>query len=115
MEIGGGSGYVGALLSLLVKKVVVAEIDEDICKLCRKNLTGYNVEVSCIDGRKIIGKFDKILVSAAADSISDEIKSKLNKNGIIVIPVGHPISKLIKVKDGKEEYLGEFIFVPLKD
>ena len=113
LEIGGGCGYVGALLCKLVKDVTIIEIDEDLYNLARENLKDYNVDVKLGDGTKIDEKFDKILVSAAIDSIKD-LKDKLNENGILVVPVGHPISKLMKIKDNNEECLGDFIFVPIR-
>lgn len=112
LEIGGGSGYVGALLSKLVKNVTIFEIDEDLYKLAKKNLKDYNVDVKFGDGTKVNDKFDKILISAAMLFV-ENLKDKLNEMGILVVPIGQPISRLMKFKSNKEEYLGDFIFVPI--
>jgi protein-L-isoaspartate(D-aspartate) O-methyltransferase len=60
-------------------------------------------------------KFDRILVSASAEQIPEELFSQLNTGGILVIPVANSIFKFKKLSDTeviKEEFYG-FVFVPL--
>jgi protein-L-isoaspartate(D-aspartate) O-methyltransferase len=58
--------------------------------------------------------FDKILVSASAENIPEELIEQLKIGGTLVIPVKQSIYVLKKQKEGNEitEYEG-FVFVPL--
>lgn len=120
LEVGSGSGYVLALLSELspsgkifgIERIKeLAESSEEILK-SRKN-----IKVIRGDGSKGLEKgkpFDRILVSASADKIPEELVRQLKTNGILVIPVKDSILKIIKGKKENEikEYPG-FRFVPL--
>jgi len=60
-------------------------------------------------------QFDRILVSASADEIQEELFLQLKIGGTLVIPVRNSIFKFKKISDTyveKEEFYG-FVFVPL--
>lgn len=130
LEIGAGSGYVLALLSELVGKkgkVYGIDIVPELAMKARITLAklGYeNIEIYHRDGTlglEEFAPFDRILFSAACPAIPEPCINQLNKNGIIVAPVGkHPqwMHILKKNSNGKtsEEVSGSgpFIFVPLK-
>lgn len=120
LEVGSGSGYVVALMSQLVKEVFGVEIVTELVLFSENNLKKYNLEnVKIFEASKKLGleeyaPFDRILVSASADEIPKELIDQLKTNGVMVIPVGDSIFKIIKKEDNLEvlEFEG-FSFVPL--
>jgi protein-L-isoaspartate(D-aspartate) O-methyltransferase len=120
LEVGSGSGYVLSLLSELNPKGKIFGIEriEELVKSSTSKLREYqNVEVIHSDGSVGFEKespFDKILVSASAENIPEELIEQLKIGGTLVIPVKQSIYVLKKQKEGNEitEYEG-FVFVPL--
>ncbi len=102
LEIGTGSGYQAAVLSPLVKEVHSIEIIPQLAKKAKKVLKslGYkNVFTYTGDGyyglskhreknKKIPGKFDSIVVTAAASHIPPSLIKQLKVGGKMIIPVG---------------------------
>lgn len=125
LEIGAGSGYNAALLSLLVGnkgKVYTTEIIPELADFAMNNLKKFkNVEVHESDGSKGLpgfAPFDRIICTAAAEKIPKPLIEQLKDTGIIVIPVGpkygQKVIKAVKIKGRLEEFsLGDFMFVPL--
>ena len=123
LEIGSGSGYVLALLSEITKGEIfgieiikeLADKSRDILKDC-KNIKIINK--SGKSGLKEKAPFDRILISASANSI-EEIKpllAQLNSSGILVAPVKNSIIKIKKQKDKiTMQEFPDFVFVELKD
>jgi len=124
LDVGSGSGWTTALLASLVGgkgKVTGIEIIPELAKLGQKNLGKYNFKNAKIflsDGRfekKENAPYDRILVSASANEVPEELINQLKFGGVMIIPVVNTLIKLEKVKDGlikKEEFPG-FAFVPL--
>lgn len=121
LDVGSGSGYTTALLAALAPKgeILGIEIIPDLAKMGKENLAKYNftnAKIECNDGKSITGKFDRILVNAAAEEIPQNLIEILKPEGIMVIPVKQSIFKIIKKENGKIEefeYPG-FAFVPLQ-
>ncbi|MGD9950581.1 MAG: protein-L-isoaspartate(D-aspartate) O-methyltransferase [Desulfobulbus sp.] len=94
LEVGAGSGYQAAVLSLLVKEVHTMEIIPALAKQCRQRLKrlGFNnVHVHEGDGfygLKAEEPFDGILVTAATPEIPPPLIRQLKSGGRMVIPVG---------------------------
>lgn len=94
LEIGTGSGYQAAFLAEFSKKVYTVERIKPLQDLAIKRLKelGYdNVEYKLDDGTygwKEFAPYDRIMVTAAASKIPDELLEQLNVNGKMVIPVG---------------------------
>ncbi len=96
LEVGTGSGYQAAVLSLLVRKVysieILPELAEKTSRLLRS--LGYdNIDVLCANGYHGLpaqAPFDGILVTAAAPHIPPALKKQLKPGGHLVIPVGLP-------------------------
>ena len=94
LEIGTGSGYQTALLSLLASRVFTIERLEALAETGRATLErlGYvNVTLRCGDGS--LGwpenaPYDAIVVSAAAPRVPASLRSQLADNGVLVLPVG---------------------------
>ncbi len=94
LEIGTGSGYQAAVLSLLAKEVYTIEIIPELCERSKKTLKqlGYkNVYVICGDGYKghpEKAPFDKIILTASPEKIPETLIQQLKDNGILVGPAG---------------------------
>ncbi len=124
LEIGGGSGYQAAVLSLLAKDVIVVELRSSLAGACRERLArlGYaNVGVEVGDGSlgwPAGAPYDAILVSAAAPAIPPPLIAQLAEGGRLVIPVGdserQSMLRIVKRVGGLEkESLLTCLFVPL--
>jgi protein-L-isoaspartate(D-aspartate) O-methyltransferase len=125
LEVGTGSGYQAAVLSRLAREVVSIERYRTLAEAARSRLAtlGFgNVEVRVGDG--LLGvpdkaPFDRIMVTAAAEAIPDELVKELADNGVMILPLGphdgtQRLIKLTKTKDGlRQEDLIDVRFVPL--
>ena len=123
LEIGTGSGYQAAILAALGAKVFTVERQE-VLYFNTKNLLdelGFKT-VKCFfrDGSKGLAEkspFDKIIVTAGAPVVPEPLKEQLSVGGILVIPVGESVQKMLKIKrvsdtEFQEERLDDFRFVP---
>lgn len=108
LEIGTGSGYQAAVLSMLVEAVYTIEIVEELGRAADNRLNGLgydNVYVRIGDGYKgwpEKAPFDAILVTAAPDEVPPALIDQLAEGGRMVIPVGtnHQELLLLEKKDG---------------
>lgn len=124
LEIGTGSGYQAAVLLEMGAKVFTIERQKELYNRVHKLLPemGYNPVCFFGDGWKGLPKFapfDKVLVTAGAPVIPEELKKQLAIGGRLVIPVGsksrQEMSVLIRISETeyKTEKHGGFVFVPL--
>ncbi len=125
LEIGTGSGYQAAVLSLLAREVVSVERYRTLADIARRRLQklGYkNVEVIVGDGfagAPEHAPFDRIIVTAAAEKLPEELIEQLKDGGAMILPLGphggsQHIVKLTKSQTGIEhEQLIAVRFVPL--
>jgi protein-L-isoaspartate(D-aspartate) O-methyltransferase len=124
LEIGTGSGYQACILVELGAKVYTIERQEKLYERTCKVLPymGYKPKFFLGDGSRGIAKhapYDKIIVTAGAPTVPDELLKQLKVGGILVIPVGDQQSqKMVTVlKVGENDYekivLDTFRFVPL--
>ncbi|MCW8333739.1 protein-L-isoaspartate(D-aspartate) O-methyltransferase [Vibrio sp. SCSIO 43135] len=123
LEIGTGSGYQTAVLAQIVDHVYSVERIKALqwdAKRRLKQLDIYNVSTKHGDGWQgwaSKGPFDAIIVTAAAESIPQELLNQLSDNGVMVIPVGEDEQRLIKVTRHGDSFQSELIemvrFVPL--
>ncbi|HLH95433.1 MAG TPA: protein-L-isoaspartate(D-aspartate) O-methyltransferase [Xanthobacteraceae bacterium] len=125
LEIGTGSGYQAAVLSRLAREVVTIERFRTLADAARSRLEtlGYrNVEVLLGDGfagAADRAPFDRIIVTAAAETVPQMLIDQLGEGGIMVLPLGsqagpQTLVKLTKSAEGvdPEELIG-VRFVPL--
>lgn len=100
LEIGAGSGYQAAVLSLLAREVIAVEAQPALLAQTRERMArlGYaNVHIEEGDGS--LGwppgaaadtRYDAILVTAAAPAVPPPLLDQLAEGGRLVIPVGTP-------------------------
>lgn len=121
LEVGCGSGYSAAVLSLLCREVVAVErhvaLADQAAALLREQ-GRRNVEVRAGDGT--LGAPDRapfgaISVTATADrDPPPALLDQLAPGGTLVCPVRRPEGEhLVRVRDGAEELLAAVRFVPL--
>ena len=125
LEVGTGSGYQAAVLSRLAREVVTLERYRTLANSARARLKtlGYaNVEVLLGDGlggEPLRAPYDRIIVTAAAESIPPALTAQLAEGGIMVLPLGphggtQELLKLSKTGQGlSRENLIPVRFVPL--
>ncbi len=123
-EVGTGSGYQAAILSLLVKEIVTIELDRTLYERAKKLLSGYaNIKVFHGDGSKGIPEespFDKIIVTCGSDRIYSAWKEQLKEGGMLVVPLneGYGYQKLAVARKSKGilrvRRLMDVAFVPLR-
>ncbi len=125
LEIGTGSGYQAAVLSLIAAKVYTIEIKRLLADKARKKLfsLGYNnVTVRDEDGYygwEDAAPFDAIIVTCAANHIPPALLKQLKDGGRLVIPLGsttyfQTLTLVTKIGDDfKVEHLMTVRFVPM--
>jgi protein-L-isoaspartate(D-aspartate) O-methyltransferase len=125
LEVGTGSGYQAAVLSRLAREVVTLERYRTLANSARarlRTLNYTNVEVLLGDGfggEPMRAPYDRIIVTAAAESIPPALIAQLAEDGIMVLPLGphgggQELVKLTKTGQGlsRENLIG-VRFVPL--
>ena len=125
LEIGTGSGYQAAVLARLAREVVTLERYRTLADSARARLKtlGYkNIEVLLGDGlggEPLRAPFDRIIVTAAAETVPPALIEQLADDGIMILPLGphggaQELVRLTKSKDGlRREELLPVRFVPL--
>jgi protein-L-isoaspartate(D-aspartate) O-methyltransferase len=125
LEIGGGSGYQAAVLSVLAREVIAIEFVPQLAAAARERLArlGYsNVRFEQGDGSlgwPARAPYDAILVAAAAPEIPIPLVEQLAEGGRLVIPVGaveeQNLVRVVKRGDQTfQETLFACRFVPLR-
>jgi protein-L-isoaspartate(D-aspartate) O-methyltransferase len=124
LEVGAGTGYQAAVLSLIAREVIALEAIPALAESARERLArlGYRrARVEAGDGslgRPEAAPFDAILVAAAAPAVPQPLLDQLAEGGRLVIPVGAAeCQQLLRiVKSGgrtTEQELFACRFVPL--
>jgi protein-L-isoaspartate(D-aspartate) O-methyltransferase len=125
LEVGTGSGYQAAVLSRLAREVISVERYRTLADGARERLKslGYNnVEVVAGDGfAGVPGRapYDRIIVTAAAETLPQTLLDQLAEDGIMILPLGshegsQHLIKLTKSQTGtRRENLIAVRFVPM--
>ncbi len=126
LEVGTGSGYQAAVLSLLCREVYSIEIDPELADEARQRLArlGYrNVHVKAGDGFfgwPEVAPFDAVIVTAVAPRVPEPLLAQLKVDGVMVIPLeegwGETLVRVRKLENGttKMERFGAVAFVPMR-
>lgn len=124
LEVGTGSGYQAAVLSLLARHVVTVERVAPLADGAEERLRrlGYaNVEVHAAEdvlGWPDDAPYDAIVVTAAAPEVPLALLNQLAMGGRLVIPVGsRDLQELVRItrtpQGARRNNLGPCRFVPL--
>jgi protein-L-isoaspartate(D-aspartate) O-methyltransferase len=125
LEVGTGSGYQAAILSRLAARVTSIERFRTLADAARirlKALRYDNVDIIVGDGMTGAADrapFDRIIVTAAAESVPQALADQLVVSGIMVLPLGphhehQTLVKIVRTEHGVEQTeLIDVRFVPL--
>ena len=125
LEVGTGSGYQAAVLSRLAREVVSIERYRTLAEQAQRllKILGYeNVEIVVGDGfAGMPGRapYDRIIVTAAAETLPQALLDQLADDGIMILPLGshdgtQHLIKLTKSQTGtRRENLIAVRFVPM--
>ncbi|WP_426564726.1 protein-L-isoaspartate O-methyltransferase family protein [Angustibacter sp. McL0619] len=125
LDVGSGSGWTTALLGYLVGpvgEVVGVELEPDLALWGASNLAAHQLPWTRIQraepgrlGWPVGAPFDRVLVSAAANAIPDELVDQLTPDGVMVCPVAGRMARICCAPDGNEvHWYGNYRFVPLR-
>jgi protein-L-isoaspartate(D-aspartate) O-methyltransferase len=110
LEIGTGSGYQAAILSLLYKEVYSVEIIKALGEKAKKifkeqDLNNITVKIGDgYEGWKEYAPFDAIIVTCAPENVPQPLVDQLAEGGKMVIPVGgtyNQVLYLLEKRDNK--------------
>jgi len=128
LEVGAGSGYNCALLSVLVGakgRVVSVERVPELAELAKANIASAgismdNIEIIVGDGSEGYAPeapYDRVIVTAALPSLDSghPLVAQLKKDGKLVAPVGEYVQDLVlfEKRGGRMERILPVMFVPL--
>lgn len=124
LEVGTGSGYQAAVLLEIGAKVYTIERHRELFLKSRSLLDKmgykpYSFYGDGYEGNERYSPYDKIIVTAGAPRIPENLLDQLKPGGRMVVPVGSGGGQVMKlvVKDQKNNYKitqhGSFVFVPL--
>ena len=124
LEVGTGSGYQTAILLELKAQVYSVERQKELYLKTKFFLPklGYQPMFFYGDGYKGLvnfAPFDKIIVTAGAPYVPDDLIKQLKEGGIMVIPVGGSnVQKMLLINkisknNIEQKVLDDFSFVPL--
>ena len=124
LEIGTGSGYQAAVLCEMGAEVYSVERHEELYLKARDLLRdfGYRLQIKLGDGTlgwSAYAPYDRIVVTAGAPVVPEELIRQLTIEGRLVVPVGdHEKQKMVCItrisEDAyEEEHFDSYKFVPL--
>ena len=125
LEIGTGSGYQAAVLAQLCRRVYTVERHRPLMRAAQKRFTELGISNITTrhgdgaDGWPDQAPFDRIIVTAAVDSIPEALLDQLAPGGIMVLPVGgfamdQYVQRIVKTETGLQtSLLIPVRFVPL--
>lgn len=124
LEIGTGSGFQACVLAEIGAKVYTVERQKKLYLKTKKFLQqfSYRIKTFYDDGNKglpAFAPFDRIIITAAAPEIPDNLIEQLKPDGVLLVPLGfgdvQQMVRITKKADGtlKTEKFGNYRFVPM--
>ncbi len=125
LEIGTGSGYQTAVLSRLARRVYTIERHRSLLREAEERFAAlrlHNTVTRAGDGSRgwtEQAPFDRIIVTAAAETMPQALVDQLGIGGVLVVPIGpdrgdQELYKITRTEAGPvSEKLGKVRFVPL--
>lgn len=125
LEIGTGSGYQTAILSVIAGEVWTVEIIPSLSEIAQERIRelGFNNvhfrTGSGFDGWEEYAPYDGIIVTAAPEEVPGKLLHQLSDGGRMVIPIGkrHQTQNLYLIKRQGDKYdmiyRGAVAFVPM--
>lgn len=125
LEVGTGSGYQACVFAEMGAKVYSIERQKKLFEKTKKFLTQFNYRIKLFygDGYKglpAFAPFDKIIVTAGAPTVPEELLKQLKVGGRLVIPVDidKDLQEMTCIRragenDYETRFHGKFRFVPL--
>ncbi len=114
LEIGTGSGFQTAILARFSKSVYTVECIAELSNTARRKLDALGfTNIFYLIGDGSLGwsdhaPYDRIIVTAAAGTMPEELVYQLRDGGIMIIPVGprdmQELTMVIKGSDGMADY-----------
>lgn len=127
LEIGTGSGYMGALLGKLADRVISVEIVPELAQQAKAKLAEHNIDNVIVEtgdaanGWENSAPYDVIVVTGSMPLMAENLKHQLAINGRLCITLGtEPVMTvylIVRVGDNQwhEEALFETVIPPLKN
>ena len=125
LEVGTGSGYQAAVLARLCRRVYTIERFRTLTEAAEqrfRTLRIANITTLTADGMNgwpEQAPFDRIIVTAAGETMPEALLKQVKVGGVIVMPVGaaegiQKLTRLERMEDGfNERILADVRFVPL--
>ena len=120
LEIGTGSGYQSCILGHMGAKVFTIERQRNLYFKTKHLLAEFPYRINTFlgDGYKGLptySPFDRIIITAGAPEIPQDLVNQLKTGGIMVIPLNEQMLRITKQPDGtlKREEFGDCKFVPM--
>lgn len=122
LDVGSGSGWTTALLSCIAGtrgRVYAVERIPELVEMSQENCERIGIKnASFHTARPVYGlpgfaPYDRILVSASADHLPEELISQLKPKGKLVIPVHNDILEIFNDEKPRIKRHHGFVFVPL--
>jgi protein-L-isoaspartate(D-aspartate) O-methyltransferase len=125
LEVGTGSGYQTAILARLARRVYTIERFRTLLAAAESRFRTLRLtNVTTLQGDGMKGwpeqaPFDKIVVTAAGETVPEALLKQVRIGGIIVIPVGpqdgvQKLLRIVRTESGYEQTeLADVRFVPL--
>ena len=126
LEIGTGSGYQACVLAAMGAKVFSIERQRNLYFKTKEILEQLSYRVKTFlgdgfEGLPTYAPFDRVIITAGAPYIPEQLIAQMKANAIMVIPMDNPdgegqtMLKITKLEDDtlKKEEFGGFKFVPM--
>lgn len=125
LEVGTGSGYQAAILSMLAAEVYTVEVIPELSDRARKAIDSLeinNIHIHLGDGSMGLpayAPFDAITVTAAAPHAPRPLLDQLSENGRMIVPVGNRVYQELELwqrigGEFKSKIILPVAFVPLR-